>query len=86
MNGSAYLTVRNLPTKTHASLRKLAAANRRSLNAEVVIAIEGHIANARSTDEMMAISARIRELQKNRTVEVPARKHVASAKGKEAKR
>lgn len=43
MTDVAYLTVRNLPKPLHAALTKLAAANRRSINAEVVMAIEGHI-------------------------------------------
>lgn len=39
----AYLTVRNLPKPLHAALTKLAAANRRSINAEVVMAIERYL-------------------------------------------
>lgn len=39
-------TVRNLPKPLHAALTKLAAANRRSINAEVVMAIEFHLANS----------------------------------------
>lgn len=41
----AYLTIRNLPDPLHAALTKLAASNRRSINAEVVIAIEDRVAS-----------------------------------------
>lgn len=44
MTDFAYLTVRNLSKPLHAALKKLAAANRRSVNAEVVMAIERHVA------------------------------------------
>lgn len=45
----AYLTVRNLPDALHAALTKLAAANRRSINAEVVMAIEDRVATAKKS-------------------------------------
>lgn len=73
-----------VPNKLRAPLTKLAAANRRSINAEVVMAIEGHVANDLNTQEMMRQSAKlmamqqpdlrpshatIKRLQKNQTVE-----------------
>lgn len=42
MTGVSF-TVRNLPKPLHAALTKLAKANRRSINAEVVMAIEGRV-------------------------------------------
>lgn len=73
---AAYLTVRRVPVETHSAIARLAKANRRSINAEVLIAIEAHIANAQNIDEQMRISQAIRVTrteQKNRIVEVRPR-------------
>lgn len=43
-------TVRNLPKPLHAALKKIALANRHSLNDEVVIAIEGHVAGPKDDE------------------------------------
>lgn len=53
-------TVRNLPKPLHAALTKLASANRRSINAEVVVAIEGYIASAPPSQDVIELMDALR--------------------------
>jgi len=59
----ATLHVRNVPAELHASVRELAARDRRSLNAQIVVLLEQAVQLRRSGDEAMAALERIRAVR-----------------------
>jgi predicted transcriptional regulator len=54
-------TTTRLPEPLHAALTKLAEANHRSINAEVVMAIEAHVDGANCCEPPSDASAELRE-------------------------
>ena len=55
----ATITVKNVPDDLYAELKALAAANRRSVNSEVIVCLERVVRNQRVDAETLLASARL---------------------------
>ena len=55
----ATITVKNVPVDLYAELKAVAAANRRSVNSEVIVCLERVVRNQRVDAETLLASARL---------------------------
>ncbi len=57
------ITIRDIPEDLYARIKELAAANRRSINSEILVALEGAMGSRRiDVEEILASARRYRQL------------------------